>query len=303
MPMGTSSYTWRTPTEPEATVFHAAELKHRRVHPSGELRHRLWVLDYNYTPGERVRVHSVSAPWVERPARVAHLYAPGVPYWEDMARNARPVLIHCAFLQFEDPGFFRLRDLLSVPGGYARFFDEEGLVGELLAEIVRIAVFEQEAGYWAAYARFFEVLNCLHQAERLGAGEYRLRASQPDTPPVMVAQVQRYIHAHLAERITVADLAREAGMSLSALAHRYRELTDDTPMTTMRLARMDLPKGLLAKGSRLKEIAWQAGFADEFHLSKTFKQVEGMSPRAYRQRALAEGEGTPPGGADAADLP
>ena len=60
---------------------------------------------------------------------------------------------------------------------------------------------------------------------------------------------------------------------------------------------------LLAKGYRLKEIARQAGFADEFHLSKTFKQMEGMSPRAYRQRALAEGEGTPPGGADAADLP
>ena len=89
MPIGTSSYTWRTPTEPEATVFHAAELKHRRVHPSGELRHRLWVLDYNYTPGERVRVHSVSAPGVERPARGAHLYAPGVPYWEDVGREAR----------------------------------------------------------------------------------------------------------------------------------------------------------------------------------------------------------------------
>jgi len=79
-------------------------------------------------------------------------------------------------------------------------------------------------------------------------------------------------------------------MSVSALAHRYRAATGETPMTTVKRARLDLAKGLLAKGYRLKEIASQVGFADEFHLSKTFKQVEGVSPRAYHRAALTRGE-------------
>ena len=286
MPPTANTYTWNRPTEPGPALLRATELTHRRTHPSGELRHPWWVLDYNYTAGERVRVHSVSAPWTERPANVAHLYAPGVPYWENVGREARPLAVHWAALEFSEAGLLRLAELLPAPLQYARFFDDTGLLGRLLREIVEIGVSGQDGGYWAAHARLFQVLGRLRQADALGGDDYRLREDAPAAAaPTFAEQLQRYIHAHLAERITVAELAEEAGMSVSALAHRYRTVTGETPMATVKRARIDLAKGLLAKGYRLKEIAWQVGFTDEFHLSRTFKQVAGVSPRAYRRQA------------------
>ena len=131
MPIGTSSYTWRTPTEPEATVFHAAELKHRRVHPSGELRHRLWVLDYNYTPGERVRVHSVSAPGWKRPRGCAHCMRRG-PVLGGVGGMARQDSSTVPLCSLTIPGFFGSGRLCSASPEGMRVFSMRRAVGTLL---------------------------------------------------------------------------------------------------------------------------------------------------------------------------
>lgn len=290
MRVGSTIYTWEYPGETGTALLRAGELRHRRAQISEELRHSCWILDYNLTPGEKVRVHSPRAPWVERPAQVAHLYAPGVSYWEDLAQP-RPLLIDCLYVEFSESGL-RLPPRLSGPTRFARFFDEAGLVGELLRQMVEIGAREHETGYWAAYARLFEILAHLQQAEPLGGEDYRIRETPPPGgTPAFVEQVRRYIRMHLGERIRVADLAEAVDMSVSSLAHRYPEVTGETPMATVRRARLDLAKGLLAKGYRLKEVAEQVGFTDEFHLSRTFRQVEGVAPGAYRRLARRQAEG------------
>lgn len=45
--------------------------------------------------------------------------------------------------------------------------------------------------------------------------------------------------------------------------------------------RIEFAKTLLLKGQTLKAIAAETGFCDPFHLSKTFKQVTGHSPRQF----------------------
>ena len=50
----------------------------------------------------------------------------------------------------------------------------------------------------------------------------------------------------------------------------------------MRL-RMDRIKALLTGGQKLATIAEVTGFSNIAHLSATFKRIEGVSPRAYRQ--------------------
>jgi len=44
----------------------------------------------------------------------------------------------------------------------------------------------------------------------------------------------------------------------------------------------------LQRGLPLKAIAQRLGFSDAFHLSKTFKRVEGISPRTFRCRHVGE---------------
>ena len=52
-------------------------------------------------------------------------------------------------------------------------------------------------------------------------------------------------------------------------------------MSKMIELRIGLAKNLLLRGQRLKNIAQQTGFSDEYHLSKTFKRVEGKSPKQF----------------------
>ena len=56
-------------------------------------------------------------------------------------------------------------------------------------------------------------------------------------------------------------------------------------MTRLINLRIDHAKHLLLRGVPLKQIAQEAGFSDAFHLSKTFKHVEGISPRGFLHRA------------------
>ena len=56
-------------------------------------------------------------------------------------------------------------------------------------------------------------------------------------------------------------------------------------MEYAKLARLDKVASQLRNTNlSLKEIAYSTGFFDPFHLSKSFKQVYGLSPKIFRQR-------------------
>jgi transcriptional regulator GlxA family with amidase domain len=46
--------------------------------------------------------------------------------------------------------------------------------------------------------------------------------------------------------------------------------------------RIETASHLLLRGEKLKTIAAMTGFCDEYHLSKTFKQVTGRKPKNYK---------------------
>lgn len=281
-------YSWVPPAGMMPALQCAAELLHTRAVPSGKLQMDCWILDYNFTAGEQVRVASPSAPWQMRPACVAHLYPPYTPYWEAPPAAREPLAVHCVYLLFADTGVLRLEELLAPRTRYARFVDEVGLLGALLNRIVRIGVEEQTAGYWSAHALFYQIVALLHRAAPRTEDTYAIVADTParERAVPFTQTVNAYFMEHLAERITLADVAMHLDVSVSALSHRYREEAGESPMTTLKRERITLTKTLLAKGYHLNTIARRVGFYDEFHLSKAFKQVEGVTPRVY-QRLIA----------------
>ena len=47
-------------------------------------------------------------------------------------------------------------------------------------------------------------------------------------------------------------------------------------------------KKILRQGRRqVKQIAWQLGYEDQYYFSRMFKKQTGISPRAYRKKAMA----------------
>jgi AraC-like DNA-binding protein len=78
-------------------------------------------------------------------------------------------------------------------------------------------------------------------------------------------------------------IADRLGMSYDGFRKRFTRETGVSPARYHTLRRMDRAcELLLNEKSTVKGIAHQLGFSDEYHFSKRFKQIIGMSPTGFR---------------------
>ncbi|MBD2871943.1 response regulator transcription factor [Paenibacillus arenilitoris] len=93
----------------------------------------------------------------------------------------------------------------------------------------------------------------------------------------------QFTHLHYMEGITMNDTAEHLYLNPSYFSKVFHEATGETYSKYVIRLRMNKAKQLL-KTSRLKvyEIAEKVGYADFRHFSKTFKEIEGMTPAQYR---------------------
>ncbi|MCR4265934.1 helix-turn-helix transcriptional regulator [Nitratireductor sp. ZSWI3] len=83
---------------------------------------------------------------------------------------------------------------------------------------------------------------------------------------------------------TVADLAREAGLSRTGFAERFTSRLGVTPMAYVTSWRMQIAREALAqRGLSVAEAAEASGYASESAFSRVFKKEIGVSPAAFRQ--------------------
>lgn len=100
----------------------------------------------------------------------------------------------------------------------------------------------------------------------------------------LVRRVQRFVEFHLASRLTLRDLAHEAGLSVFHFSRVFAKATGQTPMAYVRGARLRKAMTLLQTTSLpLRAIAPLAGFADAMQFSRVFRRQTGKAPGAYRK--------------------
>jgi transcriptional regulator GlxA family with amidase domain len=93
------------------------------------------------------------------------------------------------------------------------------------------------------------------------------------------------MHEKVEHPWTVATLGAAAGMSRSAFAVRFKELTGETPLEYLTNWRMYKATGLLRDDRRgIVEIAKSVGYDSDAAFGKTFKRVIGAAPGEYRRR-------------------
>jgi AraC-like DNA-binding protein len=104
----------------------------------------------------------------------------------------------------------------------------------------------------------------------------------------VVGHALRLMHHNPAHSWTVAELARETGVSRAALARRFHELVGEPPMTFLTNWRIALAADLLLEpGATIGSVAHQVGYGSPFALSAAFKRVRGISPQQHRTSARA----------------
>jgi AraC-like DNA-binding protein len=100
------------------------------------------------------------------------------------------------------------------------------------------------------------------------------------------AQVDRardYLAAHFRRTVTSATLERVTGLDRYSMARAFRQHFGTSPYRYLTMRRLDDVRATLRTDASLAEAAFDAGFADQSHMTRQFKQAFGISPGRWRQ--------------------
>lgn len=257
------------------------------VHQKVTLRYKLlrvkmppthWAISYVEQAGFLYRTDD---EWKTRPADLFHLYSPEMVFWEDGTPFISTSL-HNSYLIFTGGQELGLHRLIKPRRDYAEILDPSGQLKQLMFDAAAAGQRFGDEAFPKAQSILWQIADLLTSCKRISANRLctDVHLSESLESPIVTA-VDAYLLQNLAQRITIEDLARHLSLSASAISHNYKKAKGQSPIASLIAMRIQAAKGLLLRGESLKNIASRTGFRDAFHLSHTFKQSVGVSPKDY----------------------
>lgn len=143
----------------------------------------------------------------------------------------------------------------------------DGLAGTLLVESLR------------------NVLS-VHLLRHYGQTPKPVAASHRRLSPLQIQQLKDHIEEHLADDLSLAELAAIVPMSEFHFARLFKATTGETPYRYIIQRRIDRAKVLLAITQlSVAEVAYRVGFANQSHFTAQFRKLVGATPKQYRTSA------------------
>lgn len=165
---------------------------------------------------------------------------------------------------------------------YSSLLRTAGTHWEFLGDLFRAGVREEEnqAPGWeiAVAGNTLTLLSHLYRAF-LDKAAAPLKAEKPE----LLDQVMAYVEAHLAEKITLADVARHFFISESTITQTFRRKMGVSFYRCVTQRRLIAAKALIEEGLTLENVGERVGFTDYSAFYRAFKQEYGISPRQYRK--------------------
>jgi AraC family transcriptional regulator len=198
--------------------------------------------------------------------RTVHFHPPGVTHRDAIAAGGASFLI----VEIGDALFRRALDLGPIAAS------RQDLRGGELSQLARRLERERRD---PARRSPLVIEGLVLEMLGLVAGTRHADAGRP----AWLAAVIERLHDEYAVRLTLEDLARDAGVHpqrLSRTFHRHARMSVGEYVQQLRVraaeSRLGDPERTLA------EIALETGFADQSHLTRVFRRVTGRTPGAVR---------------------
>ncbi|RED54392.1 AraC family transcriptional regulator [Aestuariispira insulae] len=134
-----------------------------------------------------------------------------------------------------------------------------------------------------AYSALYRDTMTLALAAHLFRAYGRLEDPAASSRDPRIKRVMDYIEDHLADPLSLDELAGVAAMSRYHFAKTFKDHTNMPPHRYVAERRIERAKRLLA-GSNLpaSEIAFQVGYGSQSNFSATFRRLTGVTPIGYR---------------------
>src|SRR5947209_2892928 len=148
---------------------------------------------------------------------------------------------------------------------------------------------EQRPGYQALVDRLVDMLLVYILRSWLASQPADLQGWLQALRHPQIGEAVCLLHRYPERRWTVEGLARAVGMSRSAFAREFKELTGEAPLGYLNVWRMEQAAGLLRRSSlSLAQIAERIGYDSEYSFGKAFKRARQVSPGRYRAQSALE---------------
>lgn len=103
-----------------------------------------------------------------------------------------------------------------------------------------------------------------------------------------VGKVKEYLAANLSDKVSLDVLSGVAHLSRYHLLRVFQDAIGLPPHAYQNQLRVNLGKKLLAEGVAISQAAVEAGFADQSHFSRVFKQFTGATPKQYQAELVGK---------------
>ncbi len=124
----------------------------------------------------------------------------------------------------------------------------------------------------AAAERFFSELH------------WRLPLEERSPPPdPRMRRAVDFIGAHYQRPLRLEEICATAGVSPSGLIRAFKKHFGITPHAYLTNRRVQFARAELRRGGAIADVALAAGFADQAHLQRAFKQLLAATPGHYRE--------------------
>ena len=124
-------------------------------------------------------------------------------------------------------------------------------------------------------------------------GERTPPSRPPGSHPAM-SRVRARLHDEFTETLSLERLAKEVGLSKFHVARCFKEATGVAPHQYQKLLRLQSARRQIERGLCVREAAAVSGFADEAHLSRSFRDWLGVSPGTWRRARVQKFTSIPP---------
>ena len=167
----------------------------------------------------------------------------------------------------------------------------DGVAGEWLEDSIRFSVQDRGvsgAGGEVVLAKLSEVLFVETLRRYIAALPPEQTGWLAGARDPEVGRALALLHRNPAQPWTIAELAREAGLSRSVLAERFRHYLGEPPMSYLTRWRLQLGAHMLKSSSRsVGEIASEVGYESEAAFNRAFKREYGLPPARFRTESRA----------------
>ena len=99
-----------------------------------------------------------------------------------------------------------------------------------------------------------------------------------------IAEVLRYIHENISQKITVNEVVKLVPLSRRLLETRFKKSMGTSIYDYIIQVRIEKMMQLLCEGQSVSEAAAELGFSDIKNVSRTFRQLKGITPSEYREQ-------------------